>query len=178
MMKYIPIIISSLALLLSFLTFYWSQLRVKHKLHLVRIDKIGEFMNPQIALVNNGTRDLLITSVRGRFEHADKQGSSTPAQRVEIGEGPSMLLSSRKAVQCKISFTESFTKNFVEHGKLRKGDSPEIYELAFYIDVEWVDSHAESRSSSSKIAKYGFNKDGKIMLFSPLTGKHDLYKKS
>lgn len=177
-MEYVPIVISVLALCLSVFTFYWLQLRVKHRLHLVRIDKIAEFKNPLFALVNSGTKDILITSVVGRFEHSNAQGSTYPAQRVEIGEGPSMLLKSGTAVQCKIIFIEEFTQTFIQMGKLRDGSAPDIYEFVLTIEVGWVDAQAHSHKGDAKIAMYGFGEDKGIRMFSPLEAKHDLYKTS
>jgi len=50
-MEYLSISLSAIALMLSAFTFYWVQIRVRDRLHLVRIDKLGEFMNPMFALV-------------------------------------------------------------------------------------------------------------------------------
>jgi hypothetical protein len=177
-MEYVSLIVSVLAVCLSVFTFYWVQLRVNHKLHLVRIDKIGEFSSPLFALVNSGSKDILITSVVGRFEHGDAQGSTYPSQRVEIGEELSMLLKAGTSTQCKINFIEDFTNTFVTNGKLRDGTTPDIYEFEFIVEVDWVDSQAHSHKASASIAKYGFGKDKGIRMFSPLEAKHDLYKKS
>ncbi|MFC6671124.1 hypothetical protein [Marinobacterium aestuariivivens] len=177
-MKYVPIVISLLALCLSVFTFYWVQLRIKHKLHLVRIDKVEEFDIPIFALVNSGTKDVLITSVVGWFKHSDAQGSTSPSQRVEIGEKSSMLLKASTAVQCRITFLEEFTKSFVTSGKLREGSTPDIYEFKFMVEIGWVDSQAHSHKARAEIAKYGFSEDRGIRMFSPLEAKHDLYKKS
>ncbi len=177
-MEHASIVISVLALCFSAFTFYWVQLRVNHRLHLVRIDKIGEFKNPLFALVNSGTKDILITSVAGRFEHGDTQGGTYPSQRVKTGEGPSMLLKAGTAMQCNILFLEEFSQTFIKMGKLRKDSTPDIYEFALTIEVGWVDSQAHSHKGDAKIAMYGFSEDQGIRTFSPLESKHDLYKTS
>ncbi len=177
-MEYISIAVSIMALSLSAFTFYWVQLRVKNKLHLVRIDKIAEFKEPLFALVNSGTKDILITSVLGHFIDKDELGGTYPAQRVEIGEGASMLLKAGSAVECKISFLEDFTNAFIKQGKLIESTLPEIYEYVFEIEVSWVDSKAQSHSGKAQIAKYGFSENMGARMFSPLQAKHDLYKKT
>ena len=177
-MEYLSISLSAIALMLSAFTFYWVQIRVRDRLHLVRIDKLGEFMNPMFALVNNGTRDILITSVQGRFEHADENGGIYLSQRLETTDGSSMLLSAGKAMECKLDFQEMPTPNFVDKGKAREGTSPPVYEFEFDVEISWVDASAHSHTSEARIAKYGFNENAKMMMFSPLEPKHDLYKKS
>lgn len=176
-MASISIVISALALCLSGFTFYWVQLRVKHGLYLVRIEKMDGITNPTFALVNSGTRDILITSVKGWFEGANKKSGISPAQRIEIGEGPSMLLPAGKMVQCRIIFLEPFSKKFVLSGLLQKDSNPAIYELEFEVRVSWVDSFAHNHQRSARIAKYGFTENQGIRTFSPLEAKHDLYSK-
>ncbi|WP_171040874.1 hypothetical protein [Marinobacter alexandrii] len=177
-MEYVSISFSAIALALSVFTFYWVQLRVRDRLYLVRIDKLGEFMNPMFALVNNGTRDILITSVQGRFAHADKNGGTYFSQRLETTDGSSMLLSAGKAMECRIVFHEMPASNFVNKGKAREGSSPPVYEFEFDVEISWVDASAHSHTCEARIARYGFNEDAKMMMFSPLEPKHDLYKKS
>jgi hypothetical protein len=177
-MEYVSISLSTIALGLSVFTFYWVQLRVSDRLHLVRIDKLGEFMNPMFALVNNGTRDILITSVQGRFEHANNNGGTYFPQRLETTDGSSMLLSAGKAMECRLIFQEMPAGNFVKNGKPREGSVPPVYEFEFDVEINWVNASAQSHSSKARIAKYGFNEDAKMMIFSPLEPKHDLYRKS
>ncbi|MCO7247528.1 hypothetical protein [Halomonas sp. Mc5H-6] len=176
-MEYVSISLSAIALGLSVFTFYWVQLRVSDRLHLVRIDKLGEFKNPMFALVNNGTRDILITSVQGRFQHADYNSGTYFSQRLETTDGSSMLLSAGKAMECRVIFQEMPTGNFVNKGKPREGSVPPVYEFEFDVEVNWVDASAHSHSGQARIAKYGFSEDAKMMMFSPLEAKHDLYGK-
>lgn len=173
----ISITISVLALLLSLFTFYWVQLRVKHSLHLVRIDKPTEFQRPIFALVNSGTRDILITSITGGFIDATGQVKAYPAQRVQVGQQHSMLLSAGTSTQCNITFLEEPPKAFsVATGTLRDNSVPKVYDFVFEIEIHWVDSQAQSHSAKAQICKYGFVEGGGISSFSPLTQKHDLYK--
>jgi hypothetical protein len=177
-MEYLSISLSAIALGLSIFTFYWVQLRVSDRLHLVRIDKLGEVMVPMFALVNNGTRDILITSVQGRFQHADNNGGTYFSQRLETTDGSSMLLSAGKAMECSIVLQEMPVSKFVNKGKPREGSVPPVYEFEFDVEVNWVDASAHSHSGQARIAKYGFSEDGKTMMFSPLEAKHDLYRQS
>ncbi|MCG7488487.1 hypothetical protein MHN79_03195 [Vibrio sp. Of14-4] len=175
-MEYVSLIFSALAFGLSSFTFYWVHLRVNHALHLVRINNNGEFNSPRFAIVNSGSKDILVTSISGWFVQSD-QARFSPAQRVEIGEGPSMLIKAGTATQCKINFpASSFTNSFVTSGKLLDGLTESIYEFEFTIDVDWVDCQACSHKVSVPFAKYGFEESGRIRSFSPLDTKHNLYK--
>lgn len=176
-MEYISVFISVLALLLSAFTFYWVQLRVKHSLHLVRIDKPTEFQKPIFALVNSGTKDILITSITGGFIDATGQIKAYPAQRVQVGQQHSMLLCAGTSTQCNITFLEEPPKAFsVGTGTLRDKSVPNVYDFIFEIEIHWVDSQAQSHNAKAQIGKYGFAEGGGISSFSPLTQKHDLYK--
>ncbi|MEW8051331.1 MAG: hypothetical protein AB2809_13240 [Candidatus Thiodiazotropha sp.] len=177
-MQYLTIFISVLALSLSAFTFYWVQIRIKNELHLVRIDSLGDFRIPSFALINSGTRDILITSIAGRFIHAEGHSGTYPNQYVDIGEGHSMLIKAGTSVPCKINFLEELDESFVMQGKLRKNVNTVFYDFVFEVVVDWVDSLAQSHKGRAQIATYGISEDLEIRSFAPLEAKHDLYKNS
>lgn len=178
-MKYLidnpAVIFSSLALALSIFTFYWTSIRYKKSLHLIRIDKLG-VMDPNFALVNGGSQDILFTMIECGFNDADNNGCSYPSQRIELIGAETYLLPAGKAYHCTISFLEPFTSTFVLAGEKSTKHTPIIYMRDMHINVEWVELSGKQHKSSVKISKYGFLEDGTLRLGSPLQKEHNLYK--
>lgn len=174
-MEYISVVISIIALLLSAFTFYWVQLRVKHELHLVRIDNVFDFDSSNFALVNNGTRDILLTSIQGWFKFPRNGNSVHPTQNVILLDGASMLLQAGKALHCRIEFSERLPEEDFIQGHVLENSKPIIFQLPLEIRVTWVDIAAKSHEGAACIAKYGLSLEGS-QHFSPLKAKHNLYK--
>lgn len=172
----VAVFISLLALILTLFNFYWSNLRHLKKLYLVRIDSLLPMMQPEFALINGGSEDILITKIDCGFEDKDG-GIFYPAKRINIDHSESMLLQAAKAFHCKVVFTETFNSKFGESGHLLKGTTPPIYTKDFVIDVEWAEISGNTHSKKVKISQYGFN-GGDIVMHSPLQKKHELYKGS
>ncbi len=176
-MEYAAITISVLALLLSGFTFYWASLREVRKLFLIRIDKVGYFSNPEFALVNGGSRDLLITSIEcGFVAESEIVGCFYPAQIVNFEENDSMHLAAGKSLHCKVKFTEGFSASIIKEALRDENSSPPIYLRRFKINVSWVEPNGEDKRASVVPNKYGFSESGKIMSYIPLIKKYDLYK--
>lgn len=172
----ISIAISFLALGFSAFTFYWLNIRDVKRFYLLRIDSMIGGMRPEFALVNAGSKEILITSIACGFKNKEKNGSSYPAQQIEYNESNSLLLQAGKAIHCKVTFPEPFTVAFALEGQRRPNKEPEIYEREFHVDVAWIDSNGEEGKASATIAKYGFSESGEIRMRSPMEKKHDLYK--
>jgi hypothetical protein len=168
--------ISAVALIVSVLTFYWTHIRVRKTLHLIRLDKVGEMEVPRFALVNSGTRDVLLTSISVCFDNLVTKSKFFRAQRVHIGEGPSMLLAAGTSVQCRVEFPEPVSGTFAKTGE-KSGDADNtVYLHVLTVVVQWVDITAKQHTAHASIGKYGYDVSGKYRSFVPLDAKHDLYK--
>lgn len=168
--------VSIAALALSALTFYWVNLREKKNFYLLRVDRIGAFSHPEFALVNGGSKDILITKVECAFIGSETNRCLYPMQRIECGKSGELLLSAGTAVHCRVDFPEPFTSSFAAEGVVREGTTPIIYEHTLRIDVAWINSNGENYSTSVNISKLGFRESGEPCSMSPLEEKHDLLK--
>ncbi len=177
-MELAAIFISASALSLSAFTFYWTSIRVIRKFYLIRIDRMAATMTPEFALVNGGSKDILITMIECGFDNKDKNGCAYPAQRIQIDEGDSLLLSAGRAFHCKVRFLEPFTRSFALEGEPRAGTIPPIYQKEMRVDVAWIEQNGANHKASAIISKYGFSEDGHITMHSPMAIRHDLYKTS
>lgn len=175
-MKYAPILISILALAMSVFTFYWMNVREKKKFYLLRVDRMVNVDNPEFALVNGGSKHLLVTTIECGLESDEDGGCFYPPQRIEYGNNESLLIESGNAIHCKIIFPEPFTSSFAKTGTLLSNSVPEIYQHKFRINIAWIDSHGDNFSATAFLSKYGFRSDGALCMHSPLQKKHDLLK--
>jgi len=173
-MEFVSIGISLLALVLSAFTFYWVNVREKKNFYLLRIDRMAGFRNPEFALVNGGSRHLLVTTIECGFETEQNGSCLYPAQIIEYGKDESLLIKSGSAIHCKVSFPEPFTSTFAKSGKLLPKNTPAIYEHKFRINVGWIDSHGEAYEAIAYVSNYGFLADGSLCLHSPQIKKYDL----
>ena len=175
----IAIFMSVAAIFVSGASFYWSFIKDRSILHLVYVDKLGRNMEPQFAIVNGGKSDILITRVSCTF-HYDKptKNTFTPAQTIEWVESESSILPSGKAVHCKVTFTEKFTKTFLLKGRSETVGSQNLNMHDMYIDITWIEMDGKTFNRSVKFSTYGFNEDGKIMHKIPLRFRKpvNLYK--
>jgi len=166
----IAVVISFLALSLSFINFHWIYLKDRKVLNLVYVDKIGNYMQPEFAIVNGGKKDLLITNLECSFGNLEKDGHSTfPAQRIEFKESDSWLLPSGKGFRCNVRFTEEFTGSFAKSGKLETDNNKKRYMHDMYVDISWVEMDGKCYNKSIKLIKYGFNEQGKICYKAPVS---------
>lgn len=172
----ISIIISILALSLSIFTFYWTNVRDVKLFYLLRIDRVTGGMIPEFALVNGGSKELLITTITCGFDNKEKKGTFYPAQQIEYNESNSLLLQAGKAIHCKVHFPEPFTPSFALEGELRPNTEPAIHERELHVEVVWIDSDGEEGNASAVISKYGFSENGEIRMHTPMKKKHNLYK--
>lgn len=175
----IAIVISCLALLLTVLNFYWTFLKDRKVLHLVYVDKIADYMEPQFAVVNGGKSDILITDFGCSFQYTDNtRVSLTPSQTVEWKENESSLLPSGKGFYYKVKFNEKFTSAFVQKGKLETVQNRQLHMHDMYVDVSWVEMDGRCFNKSIRLIKYGFNDEGKIMHRVPVSFRKpiNLYK--
>jgi hypothetical protein len=168
--------ISILALVFSGFTFYWLNIRERKKLFLVRIDRLSLEQIPEFALVNGGSKDLLITAVECSFRGERINTCIYPAQTVELNDDGSRLLQAGKSYYCKIKILSDYDSEFVLDGDLRPDTTPPIYLKKFRVDVSWVESSGASHKASADICKVGFTEDGHEAFSSPLEQKHELYK--
>lgn len=175
-MELAAILISALALGVSVFTFYWTSIREVKKFYLIRIDRMAAMMTPEFALVNGGSKDILITTIECGFDNKDKNGCSYPAQRIQIDEGDSLLLSAGKAFHCKVRFLESFTSSFALDGEKDERITPPIYQKEMRVNVAWIEQNGMSHKASAVLSKYGFAESGHISMHMPMVSKHDLYK--
>ena len=176
--KYIAILLSSLALGVSVLTFYWTHIREKNDFYLVRIDRMLGFMVPEFALINGGSNEILITSIECCFNNKNNDGGEYPEQHIKYTGNESLLLQPKKAVHCSITFPKPFTSEFALEGELWADAKPNIYRRDLQINITWVDSKGENRRSSAVISKYGFTENGEMRSSQQLEKKHNLYKNS
>lgn len=175
-MELAAILISALALSLSVFTFYWTSIREVKKFYLIRVDRMAAMMTPEFALVNGGSKDILITTIECGFDNKDKNGCAYPAQRIQIDEGDSLLLPAGKAFHCKVRFLEPFTSSFALEGEKDASAVPPIYQKVMRVNVAWIEQSGVNHKASAIISKYGFSEDGHIRMHTPMVIKHDLYK--
>lgn len=97
------VLISCFALALSGFTFYWTALRNRRSLVLVRITGLYSRERFEFALVNGGKSDILVTRIAVRFDDKAKRSSFYPEQRVTIKENSGMLVPAGKATRCSVS---------------------------------------------------------------------------
>lgn len=172
--KTIPFVwqtIPLLALLLACANFYWIHLKDKKVLNLVYVEGYGKPMQTKFAIVNGGTRDLLITKLECSFGSLRKDKTSlVPAQRVEFLESDSWLLPSEKAFLCTVTFTEKFTASFVKIGKPETVNNNQLlYMQDMYVDISWVEMDGTCFNKHIKLIKCGFNEEGEIRQKAPVS---------
>lgn len=170
------IIISGMAFGLSIFTFYWTSVRETKRLYLIRVDRLAAITTPEFALVNSGSKDVLITSIECIFQNKEKNGGAYPAQKILINESDSLLLASGKAFHCKVQFLEPFTAAFALQGEKDERLQAPIFQRNMQVDVAWIDQNGITQKASTVISKYGFSEDGSIRMHTPVLTKRDLYK--
>ena len=161
-MEYTSIAISILAFGMSVFTFYWLNIREKRNFYLLRIDRMTGDLTPEFALVNGGSKHILITAIECGFEEDDGSSVHYPAQRIEHGKNESLLIQSGSAIHCKVNFPHPFTSSFAKSGKLRENTTTDIYMFKFIIDISWVDSHGDNFDAAAHV-KEGLG--GRCLLF-------------
>ena len=175
-MEIASIIISSLAIVLSSFTFYWTFLRDKKALYLVNVQQLAPSMMPEFALVNGGKSDLLITHLSCEFYAEEDNSYFGPAQNLEFNESVSFLLQGGKSFHCKVNFLEPFTSSFVKKGVIEKHGSYTFYMFDMNVRISWVHPNGKTYNCSSPLIKYEFEESGEIRKRGPLKSKVNLYQ--
>lgn len=176
-MEIAAIVVSVLAFALSAFTFYWLNIREINNLYLLRIDRMAAFLVPEFALVNGGSKDILITTIECGFQNKKHNGRDYPNQHITFNESRSLLLQAGKAIHCKVIFPEPFTSSFALEGERMKNTKPATYKRRFYVDIAWINSKGENSKVSVAISEYGFCENGDMCMRSPLQRRHNLHEK-
>ena len=170
-------LIALLALLVSLFTFYWTSIKRKEALYLVRIDNINYGLAPEFALINSGSDDVLVTSIHCAFEQADGKGWIVPNIKSLGSNGYTFTLQPGKSHHCIVIFDEKdINENLAEGGKYKEHGSLKLYHKDMKVIVEWLDYKGREHEAEVKIVNYGIEKDGSLRFFSPLEKHHELYK--
>lgn len=167
---------SVLAFVLSVFTFYWTSIRKKKALYLLRIERLSSNMTPEFALANGGDADVLITRMHCSFQHATKNGWSYPAQRIAFAENDSFLLSKGTAFRCKVEFTEAFTTTFARQGEKKQFGDESFYMFPMRVEVEWADMSGNLHAREVILYQYGFDDNGRIRTRRPEQKRFDLHR--
>ena len=165
--------ISLAALFLSSFTFYWTSVRSKNNLYLVRIQPISADFDPEFAIVNASSNDVLVTDLTCGFKAKD-DSTFYPSQTIVINQVGNRLIKSGEAVHCKVKFTEPFTKTFVSAGELDTGSKPNLYLHELTVQISWVSGSGVVQEKNVSICKYGFREDGHCSFSRPLGHRFDL----
>jgi len=168
--------LAAAALLVSLFTFYWTTLRERKSLYLVRINSMSTRMLPEFAIINGGSADILITSIICAFEISNDKGWESPDDQQFIVGEQSFALHAGKSHHLKVQFPSKFSEDFVREGKLITNGSLELYNRDMLVIVEWIDSKGKEHKAKAKIINYGFDLNGHMRMSSPLEKWHDLYQ--
>ena len=134
-------------------------------------------MRPEFALINGGTRDILIIGVTCIFEHKEKGSASCPAQASQIGQDNAMLLAAGKACRCKIEILEHFSSDFAKQGNKDKTMGG-LYVFPVNVQIEWADMDGKLFRKTIRHSEFGFAEDGGLHLCKPVAQRVNLYSRS
>ncbi len=173
-----PVLISSAALLLSCFTFYWNNLRKTKAFYFLRVSSLNDLRNPQFALINGGTSDILVTSMICRFSNEKKKTGFYPAAQITC-EGESLrLISGGKSYHFTAKFLEPFVSSFIQSGE-QDLDNPDYYVHSMFVDIEWVETDGTQHKSCIPHTEYSFHSGGTGFMFKPVGGvRHELFANS
>ncbi len=173
-MTYITVTISALALALGAINFYWNFLRNKRKLIIARVVNTPRMDVMSFALINYSNRNIIISGIECKFGSLSHDGQSfTPAQKINIDESNSRLLTSGKGIICTVTFSEGFTNAFAISGKLKEQDH---YLHTLYAQVCWIDFKGKVLNCEIPLYEIGLFTNGKIRTRRSLLESENLYK--
>ena len=177
-MEIVAFIFSVIAICLSLLTFYWRFIRNVKKIYFVRVTRMGMFFRPEFALVNAGSKDILLTDLLCGFAttEGEPQGTFWPEQRIDFESDGSLLIPAGKSKHFMVEFIEKAHPGMTKQAIKEESDFGDTYWRDVQIDISWVDNHGKDYRASIKPSRYGFNKEGKIAGSKPLLKKWELYK--
>lgn len=173
----IAIVISVLAFLFSIFTFYWTSIRRKQSLLLMRIQSFGSDA-PEFVLVNGGNNEILITRLMCGFSNKDETSWQYLKQQINKNESDSFLLPSNNSYHCRVHFLEPLNKEFFLDGKEEVLGSAPVFTKNMKIDIEWIETSGKEYKNSIYFHTYSFSKDGHVFLSKPFSDKkkYDLYE--
>jgi len=168
------VLISCFALALSGFTFYWTALRNRRSLVLVRITGLDSRERFEFALVNGGKSDILVTRIAVRFDDKAKRSSFYPEQRVTIKDNSGMLVAAGRATRCSVEFTEPFTSSFAKSIDPDPGaGNLHVHQLS--VDIQWIEMNGVLHEKLVPHSRVGFSETGALRMVGPLAQTTDLY---
>ncbi len=136
-MAVITIVISVLALLISALNFWWTQVRSPRKLYWVRVDKLCIKKTIDFALVNSGKTDVLICEVLVSLSGNDPSRFLFPSVEVHT-TGSTNVVAAGKVVEVNISFEEPVEDEFLSFGR-KEAPWPDAHSFLLSVELAWID---------------------------------------
>lgn len=173
---HMSILISCFALALSGFTFYWTALRNRRSLVLVRITEMSAREHFAFALVNGGKSDILVTRLAVRFDDKAKQSSFYPEQRVTIKDNSGMLVAAGKATRCSVEFTEPFTQTFAKSIDADP-NSGNLHVHPLSVDIQWIEMSGVLHEKLVPHSRVGFSDAGELRMVGPLAQTTNLYSR-
>jgi hypothetical protein len=172
-MNALSIVFSSIALVVSVASFYFTFLRHKRALYLVFVPGSIPARFPEFALLNGSKSDVVVTSIEYSF---DAPGASFFfAQTLEWIDRSSLLIQSGKGIHARVTVTEPFTSSFVESGVFDRQANCFVH--ALYLNVNWIRNDGKPCSARIHALDVGFNSEGQIRTCGNICATpHDLYK--
>jgi hypothetical protein len=177
----LALVVSSAALLISLASFYWANLRDRKSLKLVRVNHFTGLIGPSFALVNSGTRNVILTSIRIGFRDHDRTRRSYPELKLHADPRGKSQLAAGESVHYSALFPpEGLGSEISTGGKELSGyiNNEPVFTKETCVSVGWVDSKGLAHSAEGYIFEFGFNKSGAVCCQSPLEETVELYGKS
>ena len=166
------------ALALGLYNFWWTQLRDRRALYLVRIDK-DEAPGPiNFALVNAGSRDILITGVFAYLEGKEHGQRFRPGGVVEHGES---IVAAGKASEYRLKFDQPIPPDVARQGRRIDDPGRDLYTYPVGVEVSWLHMDGTAFVAFVLHTIITFDATGRICGGSPFsrpTEKCELFAKS
>lgn len=172
--NYPALVLSTVSLILSLFTFYWTTLHKRRSFHLIRTSSFWE-KAPQFVLANGGKSDLRITNMICTFNHGDGKGGSIPRQTFHFDDGnKDWHLTAGKARHCFVKFEEPFDADFAKLGRFDPTQMSGLYLFEIELFIEWIEMSGRVLQKSVLISEYGFDKSGAHAMGRPRGHVYDM----
>ena len=171
--------ISLTALAVSLFTFYWTSIRYKRSLHLVRVQGLFRDSEAEFVLINGSNMDVLFTSIRCAFGLENEHEYTILSEKVYGPNNLSFILEPGSSYHYKGKFNQPIFLGYFQgqEKEQRTHEHQPLYHSDYFVIVEWLDMNGKEHQVECKLGSFGFDDEGEPVSFAPQGKLYDLYAK-
>jgi hypothetical protein len=164
------LIIAAAGLAIGGITFYRQFLFSRQSLLLVGLNSLlsgQHHADAEFALINNGTKEVMLIRAEVNFGTKDSSARTTPGALKKI-DGDSNLLKPDTGTRFQVRFVTPFSPGFAKNGqKVKDGNGVVVVPMLFlhfmFIQIVWVEMNGKTHQAEIPFTHWVFSEDGKVV---------------